>query len=78
MRKLLRINAVAGYRGKRYRDYKSLPREALKNSGQQIPLLIDIRAERFSVWHTRSSILSLARRGLYIISDWDTGSSILI
>ena len=30
--KLLRITAVAGYRGKRYRDEKSLPREALKMS----------------------------------------------
>ena len=30
MRKLLRITAVAGYRGKRYRDEKSLAREALE------------------------------------------------
>ena len=30
VRKLLRITAVAGYRGKRYRDEKPLPREALE------------------------------------------------
>ena len=29
MRKLLRITTVAGYRGQRYHDEKSLPREAL-------------------------------------------------
>ena len=37
MRKLLRITAVAGYRGKRYRDETSLPREALEFPTQKMP-----------------------------------------
>ena len=49
VRKLLRITAVAGYRGKLYRDEKSLPREALVF----FPFILDIKfVGRTSRGHT--------------------------